>query len=483
MKLRSASLLAVATALSLSACVPDLGTRPEPRSATTLAAKASLPNEGGQWPGDGWWERYGDAQLDRLMQEGLAGSPDLTAAAARLVHAEGVARSAGAALVPNVNATGSATLIKQLGQDNLPDTFQLKGWPRVEAASLKGNFDLDFWGRNHARLRAALHDVDAARVEQAQARVTLSTAIAQAYADLARLYAERTVAEETLRIVQDTSGLVSDRVRNGLDTEGQYRQAAAQVPSARADIAQIDENIAITRNQLAALIGAGPDRGLTIDPPALARLTTTALPASAGIDLVGRRPDIVAARARVEAAAERIKVAKAAFYPDISLSAMIGFQNLNIASLATGSLLYATAGPALSLPVFDGGQRSGDYRVARADYDAAVADYDSTLIQALRQVADAIASRNSLAAQIREVRASLDDAQKAYDIARLRYKGQLSTYLDALSAEQGVIAARRRDADLSARAFTLDVALVRALGGGYSEPRQTATANAAATGN
>ncbi len=141
---------------------------------------------------------------------------------------------------------------------------------------------------------------------------------------------------------------------------------------------------------------------------------------------------------------------------------------MSIPNLVNGNLTYATAGPAVSLPIFDGGEREGDYRVSRADYDAAVADYDRTLIQALQQVANAVASRNALAAQAREVRASLADSEEAYRIARLRYRGGLSTYLDVLVAEQGVITARRRDADLSARAFTLDVALVRALGGGFA---------------
>jgi NodT family efflux transporter outer membrane factor (OMF) lipoprotein len=468
MKFVPAFPLTLAALLSLSACAPDLGKAPEVRSASSLAAQRSLPDERGVWPGDGWWKRYNDPQLDALITEGLAGAPDIATAAARLAHAEGIARAAGAATGPTLSGSAGATVIKQLDSNGLPEEFGLTGWPHVETASLRTGFDFDLWGKNRARLRAALKDADAARVEAAQAHITLAAAIAQAYADLARLYAARDIADQALRIQLDTSGLVSDRVRNGLDTEGQRRQAAAQVPAARADLASVDEQIALVRNQIAALMGAGPDRGLAIDRPKLAALAALTLPTSAGIDLVGRRPDIVAARARVEAAGQRIKVAKTAYYPDISVSAMLGFQALSIPNLATGNMTLATAGPALSLPIFDSGKRDGDYRVARADYDAAVADYDRTLLQALRQVADAVASRNSLAAQAREVRASLADSEEAYRIARLRYKGGLSTYLDVLVAEQGVITARRRDADLSARAFTLDVALVRALGGGFT---------------
>jgi NodT family efflux transporter outer membrane factor (OMF) lipoprotein len=474
-----ARLLMLGGLCSLAACVPNLGEAPKPRAISSLAAVRSLPDQGGQWPGDGWWKAYGDPQLDRLIDEGLQGSPDVAAAAARLSRAEGVARSAGAALRPNVDATANATAIKGIYSHGLSDDFSLSGWPKIATGSLRGNFDLDLGGRNRARLRAALRDADAARVEQAEARITLSSAIAQAYSDLARLYAERDVAEEALRIQQDTAGLVSDRVRNGIDTEGQRRQAEAAVPAARADLGAIDEQIGITRNQIAALLGQGPDRGLSIVRPTLGALTTLALPSSAGTDLVGRRPDIAAARARVEAQAERIKVAKAAFYPNVSLSAMIGIQALDIGTLASGQLAYATAGPALTLPIFDAGKRNGDYRVARAEYDAAVADYDRTLISALQEVANAVTSRTALTQQAADTRASLADSQRAFEIARLRYRAGLSTYLDVLTAEQALIVARRRDADLTARAFALDVALVRALGGGFTITTASASAGGA----
>jgi NodT family efflux transporter outer membrane factor (OMF) lipoprotein len=465
---RFARLLTLSALAPLAACAPNLGDKPQPRTAASLAATRSLPDQGGQWPGDGWWKAYGDSQLDQLIAEGLSGSPDIAAAAARLARAQGLAQSAGAALGPTLVGEGSAGKIKQSYNNGFPREFLPQGWKDTGTLNLQFGFDLDLWGKNRARLRAALADRDAARVEAAQARLTLASAIAASYADLARLYAERDVAEEALRIQQDTAGLVSNRVRNGIDNEGQRSQAAAAVPAARADLSSIDEQIALTRNQLAALIGAGPDRGLAIARPQLSALTTLALPPSAGIDLVGRRPDIVAARARVEAAAERIKAARAAFYPDISLNGLVGLQALGFGNVLKSGSTYGNAGPAFSLPIFDTGRRAGDYRTARADYDAAVADYDKALIGALQDVANAVASRTALGSQASDARASLADSQKAYEIARERYRAGLSTYLDVLTAEQQLIVARRRDADLTARAFTLDVALIRALGGGFT---------------
>jgi NodT family efflux transporter outer membrane factor (OMF) lipoprotein len=468
MNYRLARLLLLGAFVPLAACVPNLGEKPTPRAASSLAAQQSLPDQGGQWPGDGWWKAYGDPQLDQLIAEGVAGSPDIAAAAARLARAEGLARTSRAPLGPTVGVEGNAGQVKQSYNNGFPREFLPKGWKDTGNIDTRFSLDLDLWGRNHALLRAALAEEGAARVESAEARLTLATSIATAYADLARLYEERDVAEEALRIQQETAGLVSDRVRNGIDTQGQLRQAAAAVPASRADLGAIDEQIALTRNQLAALTGAGPDRGLTIARPKPSGLVALALPPSAGIDLVGRRPDIVAARARVEAQGERIKAARAAFYPDISLSGLVGLQALGFGNVLKSGSTYGNVGPALTLPIFDNGRRSGDYRVARADYDAAVADYDRTLIAALQDVANAVASRSALGDQTSNARASLADSQKAFEIARLRYRAGLSTYLDVLTAEQALIGARRRVADLSARAFTLDVALVRALGGGFS---------------
>lgn len=462
----AAALLALAPALA--ACVPDVGPQPQPRSAGSLASAQALPSESGQWPGEGWWQSYGDPQLDALIKEGLAGSPDIATAAARLAKAEGMAESAGAALGPNVTLNGKAGGTKQSYVNGFPKEFVPKGWKSTGDLSTGFGLDLDLFGKNRATRHAAISERDAVRIDATAARLALAASIASAYADLSRLYAERDVADQAARIRTDSAKLVADRVTNGLDTEGERAQADSQVPSSRADIAELDTSIDLVRHQLAALVGAGPDRGLAITRPQLAGLGQTALPANVGIDLVGRRPDVTAARLRVEAANQRVKAAKAAFYPDLSLSALIGVQSLGLSNLIQKDALYGNAGPALSLPIFDSGQRSGNYRSERGDYDAAVADYDRVLLGALREVADAVSNRAGLQREDKDARAALDRSEAAYRIARMRYEGGLSTYLDVLTAEDAVVAARRRVADLQARAFTIDIALIRSLGGGFA---------------
>jgi NodT family efflux transporter outer membrane factor (OMF) lipoprotein len=191
------------------------------------------------------------------------------------------------------------------------------------------------------------------------------------------------------------------------------------------------------------------------------------VPADASIDLVGRRPDIAAARVRVEAAAERIKEARAAFYPNINIVALAGFQALGLGNLFASGSSFGSVSPAVTLPLFHGGSLQGQYRGRRGEYDEAVALYDGQVIQALRQTADAVTSEQMLVRRLAESRSALAAYEDALRLARLRYGQGLSTYLDVLTAQESVVGARLTVAQLQTRAFTLDVQLVRALGGGF----------------
>jgi NodT family efflux transporter outer membrane factor (OMF) lipoprotein len=234
-------------------------------------------------------------------------------------------------------------------------------------------------------------------------------------------------------------------------------------------VAAVDEEIAQTRNRLAALLGAGPDRGTSIARPASVHLKVFGLPEQLAAELLGRRPDVVAARWRAEAAAKRIGAARAQFYPNINLAAYIGQQALYANLLWKASSQIGSVGPAVSLPIFEGGRLRAQYRGAQADYDDAVAAYDTTLVQALQQVADAAASERALSVRLKESRAALEADEEAYKLTRMRYEGGLSNYQSVLLAEDAVLQARLTVADLDARAFTLDVQLVQALGGGYTQ--------------
>ncbi|WP_235513052.1 MULTISPECIES: efflux transporter outer membrane subunit [unclassified Sphingomonas] len=450
--------------------MPHLGTAPDVATPASFATDRSLAATGdAAWPVQDWWRGYGDGQLDALIAEVLAGSPDLAAATARVAQAEGYAQQAGAARLPTLGVAGNVAATKQSYNNGIPADFVPKGWNDTGRVQGELGFDLDLWGRNRAAYAAARSDQAAAELDRAQVALTLSTNVADAYADLARLFAERAVAQSALEVRQQTATLTADRVTGGLDTRAELKQAQSAVPAARADLAATDEAIALTRNRIAALLGKGPDRGLSIIPPA-ATIAARGVPANAATDLIARRPDIVAARTRVEAEASRIKVARADFYPSISLSAVFGLQSLGLSNLIKGGSTAGSVGPAFNLPIFRGGELQGRYRMARGSYDAAVADYDRTVTDAYRAVADAVVSQRALTTRLNESQQSLADAQAGYDVARLRYEGGLSRFTDVLVAQDRVLQARRAVTELQARAFTLDVALVRALGGGFTAP-------------
>jgi NodT family efflux transporter outer membrane factor (OMF) lipoprotein len=463
-------LLAAASALVLTACasLPSAQAERVAKAPETYETAQTLAAPTADWPVDAWWTGYGDVQLNGLEDEALKGSPSLAAAQARLRRAQSLVAQARAADLPQVGLSADVAEAKQSYNAGIPPEFVPHGYNDIGRLALDFSWELDFWGKNRAAVAAATSEAKAAQADAAQARLTLSTAVASAYAELSRLYAQRDVAAQAVRLRQETSDLVSKRVANGLDTRAESEQAAAGPPASKAELSALDEQIALTRNALAALVGAGPDRGLSITRPANATIKPFGLPENLPANLIGRRPDVVAARWRAEAATARTKQAKAAFYPDINLAGFVGVQSLYLDKLFSSGSDIGQVGPALRLPIFEGGRLRAGLRGAEADRDAAVATYDGALTQALREVADVTASEKALTSRLADARLALTANENAYRIARLRYEGQLSTYQSVLLSEQSVLAQRRVVADLESRAFALDIALVRALGGGFT---------------
>lgn len=452
--------------LLLAACAhqPDLPDAPL-LQAEQLASQQSLAGaRQDSWPVQQWWNRYQDPQLDSLMTQALADSPSLAAARARLAQAQGAARQVGAVLGPDISASGAITQQKisyNNGNDMVP-----RDWNTYGSGLLGFSYELDFWGKHHAEVAAARSELAAAQAQQADARRLLTTGLAQAYVELARLYANRDTAATALKIRQETVILFQDRQRNGLETLGSVRQVESLAATAEANLLAIDEAIGLQRHALAALVGKGPDWGLSLQRPSLAMSSRFGLPAEAGVDLLGHRPDITAARWQVEAAASRVGVAETQFYPNISLSGFIGSQALGLENLGAAGSSAGSIGPAIYLPLFSSGRLEGQLDSARAAYEQAVAGYNATLVTALQQVADAVSSGQALGARLQRTQVAVDAAQQAFDIANHRYQGGLANYLDVLVAEQSLLASQEQLVNLQARALTLDINLVHALGGG-----------------
>lgn len=452
--------VALTLALALGACarLPQESGHSALKTPEQLQSSVSLAATVTAWPAERWWQDYGDAQLGALIEEALRDAPDMAVASARLRRAEAAASVAGAALQPQVSANASATSQRQSGFED---------WNEYGRTTLDFSWEIDFWGHNRAGLAAATSALEASRADAAQARLTLACAIATGYADLARLYAERDTAEAAVGVRKRDAQLFAERFANGMETRASVKQAEAQLAGAEGDLLRIDERIGLARNSLAALIGAGPDRGLAIQRPSISLGHPEGLPAELAANLLGRRPDVAAARFQAEVQARRIDRKRAEFYPNVNLSAFIGSESLGLDNLSEADSRVGSAGPAIYLPIFNGGRLRGELRGEAAAYDDAVATYNQTLTRALQEVADAWLSRKALGPRLARAEEALEAAGEAYRIAVNRYEGGLSSYLEVLTAQDALLANQRTLTDLQSRAFTLDVTLIRALGGGY----------------
>ena len=461
--------LALMATLLLAGCASfgDSHTRSRLRDPATLQAARTLEGTARDhaWPAEGWWKGFGDPQLDALVDEALKGNGSLKLADARLRRAEALAREAGAALQPRVTANTGVTRDRFTANSFFPPPYG-GAWNTQPQAAISFNYEFDFWGRHRAEVRAALGEARAAEVDASAARLVLAVAVTQAYLELEHAFTQRDVLQATLEQRDHLRELTAQRVAAGLDSRVELRQAETALPETREQIARLDEAIALDRNRIAALVGAGPDRGLSLTRPAT-HAFAAGLPDSLPADLLGRRADIVAQRERAEAAGAVIDVARAAFYPNISLSAYAGLQSIGLSQFLRAGSVIAGAGPAFSLPIFEGGRLRAGLAARQAEYDAAVEQYNGTLVDALHDVADQVASLRSLAVRRNEQRQALASAQDAYELALLRYREGLGNYLQVLSAESAVLSQRSLGADLEARERVLNVNLIRALGGGY----------------
>ncbi|MGD9788761.1 MAG: efflux transporter outer membrane subunit [Sulfuricellaceae bacterium] len=459
-------LLVVAT---LTACATG---GVEPRSTEVDAARLSLGKAGEEagalvpWPEEEWWRAYGDPQLDSLVAEALAGSPFLQVARARVDKALALAGAADAARSPRVDADLQLERQRFSEHDVYPPPYGGSTWNSGRLA-LDFSYEFDFWGRNRDRLEAALTQAEAARADAYTARLLLAVAVTRSYMEFDRLLAQRDIALALQRDKAELNRLQSLRREAGLDSDAELKQAAASLAAAQSDVAALDVQIALVRHQLAALLGKGPDRGDAIAPPSLSLSRAPGLPTVLPAELLGRRPDVMAQKLRAEAASKELAAAKADFYPNVNLAAFLGAQALGLGQLLKAGSGIAGVGPALSLPLFDGGRRRANLALRTADYDAAVEQYNLAVLMALRDVADTLATWRGVETQRFSRAAALADLEAHAGLVAKRQAAGLTSRMAVIEAESRALAMKQALTDLDARRMEASVNLARVLGGGY----------------
>ena len=469
-------------ALALVGCASTRGLEPQarPTDADTLVASAALSSATSTAPlARDWWTAFGDPQLDALVAEALEGQPSLAAADARVRQAVAQAGLADAARKPTVGATAqySGLLIPE-SVAPAPLGGEYSG---VVLLGLNIKYSPDFWGGQRARYEAAIGQVRAAEVDAQAARLTLASNIVRAYIGLVQAHDALDVANDEKARSQRLLGLGRQRVKAGIDNQMSVRNAESLVGAADQQAAAAQQQIDAAKHAIAALLGEGPDRADTIARPKLLKAPEPGVPSVIPSELLGHRPDVVASRWRAEAASRGIAAAKAEFYPTVNLSALVGIAAGGLDKLFSSDALLAQGGPAISLPILDGGRLRSGLARTNADYDLAVAAYNGNLVTGLREVADALDAARALDRQIAAVRRAREAAQSAFSLADTRYKAGLSTQLDVLAAQRPLLQLDQQIAALRAQRLLAVVDLDQALGGGLelTAPTSVSTTDSA----
>lgn len=464
MRLSAWSLLVMLQAV-LAGCVTPAAVpaHPDLLSASALGAGAAASD----WPAQRWWTAFGDSELDRLVDRALADSPTLLAADARSMRAAAAVAGVDAGRAPRVSLEANSTRQRFSEHGTVPPPYA-GSWNTVNNLQLGGDWELDLFGRNRAALDATIGAERASRADAQAARLLLAANVTRNWFALARLVEQRRTAVATREQRRQVLELVEQRVRSGLDTRVEQRQAEGLLFEIDREITALDEQLALSRHALAALTAQGPE-ALDRLSPSWEQARQPALPQALPADLIGRRPDIVAARLRVEARLADVDLARTRFYPDISLTGFVGLNSIGLSHWLQGGSAIAGIGPALRLPIFDAGRLQADYRMRHADVDAAIADYNGILVDAVREVADRLDSLRYLAQQQAQQVQVQRAAEGAAELALARYRAGLGTFITVLTAQTNVLAQRRVGVDLKFRVADTEVALIRALGGGYQE--------------
>jgi len=454
--------LMVFAAVSLSGCVPaDIRPKTHALQEATLGLRGPVLG-----PGAGWWLGLKDRQLDGIVRDALEGNPTLDNVLARLRLASAAVDTQNASLLPQIAIDAEEQRSRLSGAFTIPPPYA--GSDRWVGSVQTGlSWTLDFAGKQRALINQAGQSADAAALDVDAARVALTGAVAQTYVGLTRAEQQMRIAEAFVHSREESLILAHTRSRNDLANDFDIRAAETLLAQAQQSLDKAKGERMLMIHALTALAGRGADAYSTITSPTLHFDTTLALPASLPANLLERRPDILAARARVAAASAGREAAGADFYPSVDLRAFLGVSSVALSSLLTSSALTYGAGPAIHLPVFEGGRLRAQYKSATADVDAATADYNAVALRAVQEAADALSTINSNTAEAADQRKILIGLAETVHLDEVRARAGLGTQLDILASGDRLLQARQTQADLDAEGLSSRIQLLVAVGGDF----------------
>ncbi|MYM67842.1 efflux transporter outer membrane subunit [Pseudoduganella sp. FT55W] len=437
-----------------------------------LSANIKLANEG--WPQAQWWTAYHDEQLNAIIKQALSSGPSLEVAAAHIGTARSSLSRSVADLGVDISAYANANRQRYSGTGLFPAPIG-GAYFTEETLRLDLRYNFDWWGKNRAQVAAAVGELNAGRAAYAEAEQALAASIAQSYFRLqgawARLANTEQLAATQNALVQDKA----KRIARGLANADEQRAAEADLNLIRKQQAQLKADIEHEREALRALAGADNTALADLKPVAL-NSAPHALPARLGMELLARRPDLQAARWKLEASLSKIDAAKAAFYPDVNLTGSIGLDSVKLENLLQTASRTVYIGPTVSLPLFDSKRLDAQLDGARTNRNERIAEYNQTIVEAVREVAQGGAQLQGIEQQIVQQSAATGLARAQMASAQARLDRGLANNSSVLNARLALL--KQQDAGLYLQQVQLlaEVALTNALGGGYHEEAPLATA-------
>jgi len=456
----------VATA-ALAACT-TLGPNYQAPAANAPAAyRAAAAVAGAELQRD-WWLMFGDAQLNALQAQALQASPTLAAALARVERAKAVYGATRADELPRLDVTAGETGLRTSAKSvTTPvlggQAITFEGWQTTLQANL--SWEIDLWGRVKRQAESAQAQLDASTLDAAAARVALTADVAAAYWQW-RALADEAAALQRLRDSRAKAFKVAQtRFDAGSSTTQDLERVRAELASADADVADLPRRQALVANQIAALTGqAAAELKLQAVPMAAPPAIRAGLPS----ELLQRRPDLAQSLAQLHAATAQVGIAEAAFYPSIRLTGSFGYQSKDLSDLISAPARLYNFGPGISLPIFEGGRNKANLAGAKAQVDESLAAFRGRMLQALREVDDALAELQGRANVVDAQNRTLASSGEALKVAKSRYDQGAVSYLDVTEAERTPLATERALAQLRGAQWAATAQLVKALGGGWT---------------
>jgi NodT family efflux transporter outer membrane factor (OMF) lipoprotein len=417
-------------------------------------------------PRDSWWTLYGSTELDELEKSLIAGNPTLAAAFANYAQARALADQARAGLFPTIAANANVTR----NRDSINAPLRLPTAPAYYNYNSVGgsvSYELDLWGQIHNEVAAGQANAAAAAADLENARLSLIAQLVEDYVQLRSLDRDSAILDETVQAYARALKLTEQRHDAGIAPGLDVSQAQTQLDAARSQAAQTLAQRALMEHAIAALLGVSAST-FAIKPQIVA-ITLPQIPTGVPATLVQRRPDIAGAQRHMMAANANIGVARAAYFPTLTLGAQGGFESKSFSNWLSAPSAFWAVGPNALLSVFDGGLRRAQVAQARAQFDASAAYYRSTVVSAFQQVEDSLATLNHYHDASVDEKAAVDAAQRTLDFSMALYKQGATDYLTVVTSQTALLQNQLQALALDTLQLTASVDLIRALGGGWED--------------